>query len=42
MSPEDRARLGISGGHIRLSVGLEDAEDLIGDVDQALAFLDDR
>ena len=39
MSPEDRASLGISGGHIRLSVGLENADDLIEDLDQALAFL---
>ena len=42
MSPQDRARLGISSGHIRLSVGLEDADDLIEDLDQALAFLGSR
>jgi len=42
MSPEDRASLGISGGHIRLSVGLEDADDLIEDLEQALAFLGAR
>jgi O-succinylhomoserine sulfhydrylase len=36
LSDEDRSELGISGGLIRLSVGLEDAEDLIGDVEQAL------
>jgi O-succinylhomoserine sulfhydrylase len=42
MSPEDRASLGISGGHIRLSVGLEDADDLIEDLDQALALLGAR
>ena len=34
---EERARLGISDGAIRLSVGLEDAEDLIADLEQALA-----
>ena len=39
MSPEDRSSLGISAGHIRLSVGLVDADDLIEDLDQALAFL---
>lgn len=33
---EERARLGISDGAIRLSVGLEDAADLIEDIDQAL------
>ena len=39
MSPEDRANLSISDGQIRLSVGLEDADDLIEDLNQALAFL---
>jgi cystathionine gamma-lyase len=33
---EDRARRGISDGLVRLSVGVEDADDLIGDLDQAL------
>ena len=36
MSQNDRENLGISGGHIRLSIGLEDADDLIEDLDQAL------
>lgn len=35
--PEARAELGITGGLLRLSVGLEDADDLIEDLDQALA-----
>ncbi|MDR3436016.1 PLP-dependent aspartate aminotransferase family protein [Telmatospirillum sp.] len=36
--PEDRRKaLGITPNLIRLSVGLEDAEDLIADLDQALA-----
>ena len=39
MSPEECASLGISDGHIRLSIGLEDANNLIEDLDQALAFL---
>ncbi len=34
--PELRARLGISDRLLRLSVGLEDARDLIADLDQAL------
>lgn len=34
---DERARLGISEGAIRLSVGLEDADDLIEDLEQALA-----
>jgi cystathionine gamma-lyase len=33
---EQRARLGISDGLVRLSVGVEDVEDLIADLDQAL------
>ncbi|WBU53696.1 O-succinylhomoserine sulfhydrylase [Paracoccus sp. SCSIO 75233] len=36
LSEGDRARLGISPGMIRLSVGLEDADDLIADLRQAL------
>jgi O-succinylhomoserine sulfhydrylase len=32
LKPEDRAELGISDGMLRLSVGLEDVEDLIEDV----------
>ena len=39
ISPQDRASLGISPGHIRLSVGFEDCDDLIDDLDQALAKL---
>jgi cystathionine gamma-synthase/methionine-gamma-lyase len=35
--PEERVRLGISDGTLRLSVGIEDADDLITDLDQALA-----
>jgi cystathionine gamma-lyase len=34
--PDLRARLGISDGFIRLSVGIEDVRDLIADLDQAL------
>jgi cystathionine gamma-synthase (EC 2.5.1.48) len=35
--PEKRAKAGITDGLVRLSVGLEDVEDLIADLDQALA-----
>ncbi len=35
--PETRAALGISDGFIRLSVGIEDVEDLVEDLDQAFA-----
>ncbi|MFT4149952.1 MAG: O-succinylhomoserine sulfhydrylase [Paracoccaceae bacterium] len=37
LSPEQKAALGITDGLIRLSVGLEDAGDLIADLKQALA-----
>jgi O-succinylhomoserine sulfhydrylase len=33
---EERAKLGITDGTVRLSVGLEDVEDIIGDLVQAL------
>jgi O-succinylhomoserine sulfhydrylase len=39
IGPEERARLGITDGIIRLSVGLEDKEDLIDDLAQALSTL---
>jgi cystathionine beta-lyase/cystathionine gamma-synthase len=37
MLPEERRRLGISDGLIRLSVGIEATEDIIEDFDRALA-----
>ncbi|MBS1249603.1 MAG: L-methionine gamma-lyase [Chloroflexi bacterium] len=37
MTPEERAKAGIDDGLIRLSVGLEDPDDLITDLDQALS-----
>ncbi|HET6662654.1 MAG TPA: PLP-dependent transferase, partial [Acidimicrobiales bacterium] len=37
MSPAERADLGITDGQVRVSVGLEHADDLIADFDQALA-----
>ncbi|HUV25481.1 MAG TPA: PLP-dependent transferase, partial [Methanomassiliicoccales archaeon] len=36
LSPEDRARMGIRDQLIRLSVGIEDIEDLKEDMDRAL------
>jgi O-succinylhomoserine sulfhydrylase len=39
LSEEARAELGITEGMLRLSVGLEDAQDLIADLDQALHHL---
>jgi cystathionine beta-lyase/cystathionine gamma-synthase len=37
LTPEERARRGISDAMLRFSVGLEDADDLIADLEQALA-----
>ena len=36
ISPEDRAALGIPDGFLRLSCGLEEAEDIIADLQQAM------
>jgi cystathionine gamma-lyase len=36
MTPAERAAVGITDGLVRLSVGLEDVEDLIADLEQAL------
>ncbi|WP_228736071.1 PLP-dependent transferase [Marinobacter sp. LV10MA510-1] len=41
LTPEGRAQRGISDGLLRLSVGLEDAGDLIADLEQALDSLAD-
>jgi O-acetylhomoserine (thiol)-lyase len=37
MGPERRAEMGIADSLIRLSIGIEDLDDLIGDFKQALA-----
>lgn len=36
LSAEERARIGIPDGFLRLSCGIEDAADIIGDLEQAL------
>jgi cystathionine beta-lyase/cystathionine gamma-synthase len=36
IGPEGRAKIGIPDGFLRLSCGLEDAEDIIGDLEQGL------
>jgi cystathionine beta-lyase len=35
--PAERARLGITDGMVRISVGIEDEEDLLGDLDRGLS-----
>lgn len=37
LSPEEKAATGITDGLIRVSVGLEGFEDIVGDIEQALA-----
>ncbi len=37
LSPEELARAGVSEDLVRLSIGIEHVDDIIGDVDQALA-----
>jgi O-succinylhomoserine sulfhydrylase len=37
MGPEGRAKVGITDGLVRLSVGLEDVDDLLEDLDHALS-----
>jgi len=36
MSPDERAKIGIPDGFLRMSVGIENVEDLIADIEQAL------
>ena len=42
MSKEERMEAGIKDDLIRLSVGLENAEDIIADFEQAFAVLDEK
>lgn len=37
LAPEERRRLGISDGFLRLNVGIEEVEDIVADLDRALA-----
>ena len=37
LSPEERQRVGVTDGLVRISVGIEDVEDIIEDLKQALA-----
>ena len=39
VEPAERARVGIIDGLVRASVGLEDTEDLINALDEALASI---
>jgi O-succinylhomoserine sulfhydrylase len=37
LSEDERAAVGITSGLIRIAVGLEDVNDIIADIDQAIA-----
>ncbi len=37
LSPQDRLRTGVTDGYVRLSVGLEHIDDILADLEQALA-----
>jgi O-acetylhomoserine/O-acetylserine sulfhydrylase-like pyridoxal-dependent enzyme len=37
MTAEELARGGVTPGMVRVSIGIEDAEDLVADLQQALA-----
>ena len=39
MTSEDRAAIGIADELVRLSLGVEDVDDLIADLDQALSTM---
>ena len=39
LEPQDRDTLGITDGMVRMSVGLEDADDLIADIEQAFGSI---
>jgi cystathionine beta-lyase len=38
ISPKERSQLGITDGLLRLSVGIEDCDDLLADIEQALSI----
>ena len=37
LTPEDQEQTGVTDGYVRLSVGIEHIDDIIADLDQALA-----
>jgi methionine-gamma-lyase len=41
MTPEERAAVGINEGQVRLSVGVENVEDIIADLDASLAKMEE-
>jgi len=39
IDPAERARMGISDGTVRVSVGIEDPYDIVADIDRALELI---
>jgi cystathionine beta-lyase/cystathionine gamma-synthase len=39
LGEEGRAKIGLTDGMVRISAGIEDAEDLLEDLEQALSVL---
>jgi O-acetylhomoserine (thiol)-lyase len=37
LSPDEQAKAGVTPGYVRLSVGIEHIDDILADLDQALA-----
>ena len=37
LTPEEQVKTGVTDGYVRLSIGLEHEEDILADLDQALA-----
>ena len=37
LSPEEQLQTGVSDGYVRLSLGIEHIDDIVADLDQALA-----
>jgi O-acetylhomoserine (thiol)-lyase len=37
LTPEEQAKTGVTDGYVRLSVGIEHIDDILSDLDQALA-----
>ena len=42
LSPADQLASGVTPGYVRLSVGIEHIDDIIADLDQALAIVADE
>jgi O-acetylhomoserine (thiol)-lyase len=39
LTPEEQAKTGVTDGYVRLSVGIEHIDDILADLDQALALV---